>query len=438
MTSNRRMPKSSAALRGLVGLAAAAAALVCFEAFVPMGVTAPKDGLAAQQRSAFGAAPEQPSLASSGSYVCGASMLAASAVMAAVIGKRSCLRAVRLQRPEGLTFREQREKGEQVLPLNRGLQRFFSVRNRQFWDYVVHPKVYFKRAWQAKDLGYAALFVIMHAGAIAAPWFFTWKAFATFLGMYFITGCLGITLSYHRQLAHRSFRSSKAVEYFLAYCGALALQSHPINWVSSHRHHHGATETERDVHSPLDGFWWAHMGWLMDKKGTWMRGDKNNASDLVQQPFYRFLQKTYALNAIVLPVALLYAWQGLPGVMWGFFFRVCWVWHVTWAVNSVSHCWGFKDWNTSCNSMNNWVIGILAFGEGWHNNHHAFEASSRHGLKWWQFDMTWLTCKFLEKIGLAWDLKYPSPSKMDKLTFPEQTRKNLDYSRLVPAEAATA
>merc|ERR1712032_1774827 len=131
----------------------------------------------------------------------------------------------------------------------------------------------------------------------------------------------------------------------------------------------------KDVHSPLDGFWWSHMGWLLDQEGTWMRANKSNASDLASQWYYRFLQKTYALHAIVLPVMGLYAFGGLPCVMWGFFARVCFVWHITWAVNSVSHVWGFKDWNTDDNSMNNWLIGILAFGEGWHNNHHAFAMS---------------------------------------------------------------
>mmetsp|Transcript_78536 Transcript_78536/g.176044 ORF Transcript_78536/g.176044 Transcript_78536/m.176044 type:complete len:171 (-) Transcript_78536:285-797(-) len=159
------------------------------------------------------------------------------------------------------------------------------------------------------------------------------------------------------------------------------------------------------------------MGWLLDQTGTWMRCDKNNASDLSKQWFYRFLQKTYPLHAIVLPVIGLYAFGGLPCLLWGFFFRVVWVWHVTWAVNSVSHVWGFQDWNTGDIAMNNWFIGILAFGEGWHNNHHAFENSCRHGLKWWQIDMTWYTVKLLEFFGLAWDLKYPTEGKMRRLSW---------------------
>jgi len=353
------------------------------------------------------------------SYCSGSALVlvASAAATAAVQLGRRASSVSRQAPPEAHSSRAERIKGEQVLPLGRQFQRLFSARNRQFWDFVVTPRTYFHRRWLRKDLGYALFFVAIHLGACAAPFHFTWDAFACFLIGYLITGLFGITLSYHRQLAHRSFKTPKLLEYLFAYCGALALQSHPINWVSSHRHHHGGTETEHDVHSPLDGFWWSHTGWLLDGKGTWMRGDKSNASDLQSQWFYRFLKNTYAVHAIVLPIIGLYAMGGLPFVLWGFFFRVAWVWHVTWAVNSVSHVWGFKDWNTSDNSMNNWAVGMLAFGEGWHNNHHAFENSCRHGLKWWQIDFTWYVVKLLSAVGLARDLKYPSEAKMRRLSF---------------------
>jgi len=342
--------------------------------------------------------------------------VAAVAVAAGRLAQRR-LPAIGARRPDTEVPRGERPKGPQVLPLGQRLQRLFSTRNRQFWDYVVNPRTYFHRRWLRKDIDYAVFFAIIHLGAVAAPFHFTWQAFACFWVGYLVTGMLGITLSYHRQLAHRSFKTPKVLEYLFAYCGVLALQSHPINWVSSHRHHHGGTESERDVHSPLDGFWWSHMGWLLDGTGTWMRGDKSNANDLSSQWYYRFLQKTYPLHAIFLPLVGLYAFGGLPCVLWGFFFRVVWVWHITWAVNSVSHVWGFKDWNTPDNSMNNWFVGLLAFGEGWHNNHHAFETSCRHGLKWWQVDFTWYTVRLLSVLGLASELKYPTEAKMKRLSF---------------------
>lgn len=324
------------------------------------------------------------------------------------LGATSILRSTEAASPQ--------RKGRQVVPLGPWLQRFFSLRNRQFWNYSVSPRNYFfARRWCAEDSRQAIFVAIVHLGALAAPFFFTWKAFACFCVGYVMTGMLGVTLSYHRQLSHRSFVTPKWLEYFLAYCGALAVQGPPISWVSSHRHHHGNTDAEDDVHSPRDGFWWSHMGWLFDADGTKIRRDKKNASDLSSQWFYQFLQKTYGIHCVVLPILALYAYGGLPCVLWGFFVRVVWFWHITWAVNSVSHVWGFQDWKTGDLSMNNWLIGILAFGEGWHNNHHAFERSCRHGLKWWQVDFTWYTVKFLEAFGLATKLQYPPEGKMQKL-----------------------
>jgi len=370
--------------------------------------------------AAYGCAPTQSVAQPQGNTVL---PIGAAAVVVAALVLRSRQRssiarnqAVQDEADVVRTGRTSRPKGPQNLP-GKFAQRLFSTRNRQFWDHVVHPRTYFFRRWKNKDIGYAVFLSAIHIGAIAAPFFFTWKAFATFCIGYIITGCFGITLSYHRQLAHLSFKSPKPLEYLFAYCGALALQSHPINWVSSHRHHHAGCETEKDVHSPLDGFWWSHAGWLLDADGTSIRQIKSNANDLRKQWFYQHMQKYYVLHAIVLPIAGLYAYGGLPCVLWGFFARVVWVWHITWAVNSVSHVWGFKDWNTKDNSMNNWMIGILAFGEGWHNNHHAFETSCRHGLKWWQVDMTWYMIKTLSFFGLANHLKYPSKSKQRILSF---------------------
>lgn len=407
------------------GLLAVLAVLLCWRGMPAwlFAVPPPANGMEQLHDRAFGGSSTPGSKRSSSAAAAPPASLASGAVafmVTAALLARSSMRAegrTSMQPPDSAIPRGERPKGEQNLPLGQHLQRFFSRRNRQFWNFAVTPRTYFNRKWLPKDRGYAAFFTIIHLGAFAAPFFFTWKAFACFWVGYLITGMFGITLSYHRQLAHRSFKTPKILEYIFAYCGVLALQSHPINWVSSHRHHHGGTETERDVHSPLDGFWWSHMGWLLDGEGTWMRQNKANAADLQAQWYYRFLAKTYPIHAIVLPAIGLYAFGGLPCLLWGFFARVAWVWHITWAVNSVSHVWGFKDWNTPDNSMNNWCVGVLAFGEGWHNNHHAFEKSCRHGLKWWQVDMTWYTVKLLNMVGLATDLQYPSETKMRRLSF---------------------
>ena len=282
-------------------------------------------------------------------------------------------------------------------------------RFERLWSRLTHGKL------EATDVQYIAFMVTMHGLCFLAPATFSWPMVALFLASYIVTGCLGITLSYHRQLSHRSFRTPKWLEYVLAYCGILAVQGDPIEWVSAHRYHHLHTDTPLDPHSPYEGFWWSHMGWLLDHKATRERvHDMNNAADLAKQPFYTFVQKTYAWHALG-SLALLYAVGGLPALIWGGAMRLVWVYHITWFVNSASHVWGTQPFKTGDLSRNNWWVGILAFGEGWHNNHHAFEFSARHGLEWWQVDFTWMVIKALKAVGLASGVKLPSEAQMEKL-----------------------
>jgi stearoyl-CoA desaturase (delta-9 desaturase) len=333
----------------------------------------------------------------------------------------------------GFAARDKRIKGTKDVALGRPLQRLFSFRNREFWDYRTNPVQYFrKREWEKKDKLYMVLFLLMHAGAFAAPFFFTWNAFALFLGLYCLN-MLGITVSYHRQLSHQGFKSPKFVEYFWAYLGMCAVQGHPIKWVLWHRQHHATTDQESDVHSPRDGFWWSHMGWELQSKDRWIPPLKNTVKDLESQWFYRHVAKFYHIYSIVIPIVVLAKLGGWPFVLWGFFARVVAGFHVTGAVNSVCHVWGFQDWKSNDLSMNNWLIGLLAMGEGWHNNHHAFEQSVRHGLKWWQVDVTWYVIVAMEKLGLAWDLKYPSESKMRRLALNGEETLRAHGVRLAPA-----
>ena len=275
----------------------------------------------------------------------------------------------------------------------------------------------FGREWDTTDAFYAAFMIGMHGLALLAPATFSWPMVGLFFGSYFVTGCLGITLSYHRQLSHRSFTTPKWLEYILAYCGVLAVQGDPLEWVSSHRYHHLHCDTPLDPHSPYEGFWWSHMGWLLDHNATLERvHDRSNASDLASQPFYRHLADHYVWH-VVAQFAVLYALGGLPALVWGGALRIIWVYHITWFVNSAAHVWGSQTYNTGDLSRNNWWVGLLAFGEGWHNNHHAFEFSARHGLEWWQFDMTWIVIKALEAVGLAKNIKLPTEKQKARLAF---------------------
>ncbi|ONI13549.1 hypothetical protein PRUPE_4G229600 [Prunus persica] len=251
------------------------------------------------------------------------------------------------------------------------------------------------RKWNIQDICVVVVFLALHCLCLFAPLHFNWRAFWVAMALSLLTG-LGETLSYHRNLAHRSFTLPKWLEYSFAYCGVLSLQGSPIEWVSTHRFHHQFTDTEKDPHSPIKGFWHSHMGWIFDsscrfgqKFAVW--GGLKNVEDLKKQLFYRFLRHTNLLHSVLLG-GLLYAAGGFSFLVWGMGLRMVLIFHGTFLVNSAGHMW----------------VTLLTFGEGWHNNHHAFEYSARQGLEWWQFDFTWYIIKFLQAIGLATDVKVPT------------------------------
>ncbi|KAK1312080.1 hypothetical protein QJS10_CPA07g00616 [Acorus calamus] len=269
--------------------------------------------------------------------------------------------------------------------------------------------------WSGVDVVPTGVVGVVHALCLFAPFTFTRGAFGVALALGLVTGMFGITLSYHRNLSHRSFCLPKWLEYAFAYCGVHALQLDPIDWVSTHRYHHKYCDSARDPHSPFNGFWFSHMGWLLKKGSISQRcGGTNNVRDLEGQPFYRFLRDTYFFHPIALAF-LLYAVGGFPFVVWGMGVRTALAYHITWFVNSVCHIWGSRSWNTDDLSTNNWWVAVLTFGEGWHNNHHAFEYSARHGLDWWQIDMTWYVVWLLRAVGLATDVKLPSPIQRQRM-----------------------
>ncbi|OIW19215.1 hypothetical protein TanjilG_20340 [Lupinus angustifolius] len=276
-------------------------------------------------------------------------------------------------------------------------------------------EVFFGRKWNSLDIGTSVVVLSMHVLSFFAPFHFNWPAFWVAVTLYVVTGLFGITLSFHRNLSHKSFKVPKWLEYSFAYCGVLALQGNPIDWVSTHRYHHQFCDSDRDPHSPTEGFWFSHMNWLFDTNSMIEKcGEQNNVGDLENQSFYRFLRSSYIVHPLALG-ALLYAIGGFPFLVWGMGVRVVWVYHITWLVNSACHVWGNQAWNTKDLSRNNWWVALLAFGEGWHNNHHAFEYSARHGLEWWQLDMTWYLVRFLQAIGLATQVKVPTETQKQRM-----------------------
>ncbi|KAG6575952.1 Palmitoyl-monogalactosyldiacylglycerol delta-7 desaturase, chloroplastic, partial [Cucurbita argyrosperma subsp. sororia] len=208
-----------------------------------------------------------------------------------------------------------------------------------------------------------------------------------------LTG-MAISVSYHRNLTHRAFKLPKWLEYSLAYCAAHAIQGDPIDWVSTHRCHHLYADTGRDPHSPIYGFWFSQMMWFFD---SYNLTKKNNVRDLEKQWFYRFMHKTYWLHPLALSV-LLFAIGGVPYVIWGMGFVLIEL-IVVREVRS----------ELACNIYGQFAL--ITFGEGWHNNHHAFEYSARHGHEWWEIDIGWYIIKFLQAIGLATCVKLPSQTQ---------------------------
>ncbi|MGL5032694.1 MAG: acyl-CoA desaturase [Microcystaceae cyanobacterium] len=248
-------------------------------------------------------------------------------------------------------------------------------------------------------------FVLIHLCALLAflPQFFSWKAIGVALMLYWITGGIGITLGFHRLISHRSFTAPKWLEYILLFCGTLSCQGGPIDWIGLHRMHHKFSDTGSDPHDSNLGFWWSHMGWMLFEIPAQSDIDRYT-QDVKDDPFYLFCQN-YLIPIQVILGLFLYAWGGWSFVVWGIFARLVWVFHCTWFVNSATHKFGYVSHESHDHSRNCWWVALLTFGEGWHNNHHAYQYSARHGLAWWEVDLTWMTIRFLSVLGLAKDIK---------------------------------
>ncbi len=261
----------------------------------------------------------------------------------------------------------------------------------------------------------AGFMIIFHLSAIAALFMFTWQGLIISLSLLWISGSLGIGMGFHRLLTHRGYRVPKPLEYFLTLCGTLALEGGAINWVVTHRIHHANTDEAGDPHTPRDGRWWAHMGWIL--RGTAQQHEpdvmQRYAPDLTKDPVHVFLNRFYYVPLIVSAVVL-FAFGGWSVMMWGVFLRVTVGLHATWLVNSATHLWGSQRFATGDDSTNNWLVALITFGEGWHNNHHAYPRAARHGLKWYEIDLNWYGIRALQSLGLARDVRLVTRSQLAK------------------------
>ncbi|MFN6963707.1 MAG: acyl-CoA desaturase [Pyrinomonadaceae bacterium] len=259
------------------------------------------------------------------------------------------------------------------------------------------------RGFNRKNVAILAAFHIL---AVPVIFTFSWQNLAVLLIGNWIVGGLGVGLGYHRLLTHRSFTVPKWLEYTLTILGTMSVQDSPDKWVATHRMHHRFTETDLDPHSTRSGFWWAQMGWIV--KGTAQDHDETVLAryvpDLKKDKGHRLISRLYYLP-IVVSAVLLFLIGDWTMVVWGVFARVVVGWHTTWLVNSLAHLRGRRSFETADDSTNNWFVAMLTFGEGWHNNHHAFPTSARHGLTWRQFDLNWITLRILARLGLVRGLK---------------------------------
>ncbi len=253
----------------------------------------------------------------------------------------------------------------------------------------------------------------IHVFALAAPWTFTWQALVATLVLHWFTGSIGICLGYHRLLTHSSFQTYRFVRWFFAAAGGLAGEGSAIDWVADHRKHHAHSDKHGDPHSPEDGGLWAHMLWLARRYSSQDRVEhvQKWAPDLWKDAGLRFLDRAFLpvnFLAAVAVSAIGFAIGGWPMavsfLIWATFVRLVLVLHTTWFVNSASHMWGYRNYETTDNSRNLWWVGLIAYGEGWHNNHHAYPRMAMHGHKWWEIDVTYWAIRCMKKVGLAWDV----------------------------------
>ena len=270
---------------------------------------------------------------------------------------------------------------------------------------------------------------IVWAMAYSWGWGFGWVELALLVGMYLLTG-LGVTVGFHRLFAHKSFSTGPVVTSVLAILGSMSVEGSLLKWVSFHRCHHQHSDHEEDPHTPhghgsgvvgvVKGFWNAHAGWLLKRSGE---GLNRYTPDLQRSKLVRRLSALFpvwVLLSLLIPTVLggliTLSWSGaLLGFLWGGLVRIALVHHITWSVNSVCHLWGTRPFRSRDESRNNPVVGVLAFGEGWHNNHHAFPTSARHGLRWWQFDASWIVIWVMARLGLVWNVRVPAAERMEAM-----------------------
>lgn len=272
-----------------------------------------------------------------------------------------------------------------------------------------------------------AQFVFLHVGCLLVFWTgVSWVALAICLGFYCLR-IFAVSAGYHRYFAHRSYKTGRVFQFLLALIGSLSNQKGPLWWAAHHRYHHAHSDRENDIHSPRQhGFWWAHCGWIFSM--AYRRADERLVSTFTQYRELRLLDRFYLvppLTAAALMFVIGFTLQrtnaelhtsGLQMLAWGFFISTLLVHHAIYSVNSLGHLFGSRRFESSDQSRNNVILALLTFGDGWHNNHHFYQRSARHGFYWWEVDPTLYILKALSYVGIVWDLHTPPQRILAKAT----------------------
>jgi sn-2 palmitoyl-lipid 9-desaturase len=301
--------------------------------------------------------------------------------------------------PKNRRSRKHRSRKNQAQETRPAVAR--AVESQEIYDWFNPNQLH----WKNIDWVVVIWMAAIHLGCLAAPFFFTWKALGLAVGMYWLTSSVGVCLGFHRYLTHKSFKLTKPAEFGVLLCSVASGQGSPLMWTASHRLHHQRSDQEGDPHSPVEGKWWSHMAWLFVNHSAEQRAIlyRRYVPDLVDRPLLQFFEKTYGLWLVAIGVALL-AVGGLPALLWAMCVRMVIAYHSTWFVNSATHLWGYRTYDTRDESRNLWWVALLAFGEGWHNNHHAHPSAARAGHQWWEIDMTFWVIRGLQAVGLASDV----------------------------------
>jgi len=257
-----------------------------------------------------------------------------------------------------------------------------------------------------KSIPFFAVHVAAVAGVIWLGW--SWWGLLLAVGLYYLR-MFGVTAGYHRYFSHRTFKTSRVMQFFFAVLAMSSSQKGVLWWASHHRHHHKYSDEPEDVHSVLqDGFWWSHVGWILSPK--WEDTDLSKVKDLAKYPELRWLERWFLVPPIALGVVL-FLIGGWWAVVWGMLVSTTLLWHGTFTINSLTHVYGNRRYATTDNSKNSFILAIVTMGEGWHNNHHYYQRSTAQGFFWWEIDLSYYILRAMAAVGLVWDL-HKVPAKI--------------------------